>query len=273
MQQTFDTPQPVALRVELGSGTLSLVADDVTTTVVDVQGRDADDVTIAQRGDEIVVLAPRRTGGFVGGNGHLDVHVTLPADSGLTAKLGSADLRARGRLGDLAVKTGSGDIELQLVAGEALLESGSGDVQIGEAAGTLQVKTGSGEVTVDRLRAAGTLSTGSGDLTVGVSDDAVSLKAGSGDAHVVEAFGDCVLSTASGDITVERVHRGQVRATNVSGDISVGVPGGVPVWTDVSTVTGSVTSSLIGAGEPAEGQDYVELHAKTVSGDVRLQQR
>jgi hypothetical protein len=53
----------------------------------------------------------------------------------------------------------------------------------------------------------------------------------------------------------------------------VGIPSGVPVWTDVSTLTGSVTSNLVGAGEPAEGQPYVELRAKTVSGDVRLEQR
>jgi hypothetical protein len=44
------------------------------------------------------------------------------------------------------------------------------------------------------------------------------------------------------------------------------------VWTDVNTVTGSVASNLESAGKPAEGQDYVELRATTVSGDVRLVQ-
>lgn len=37
-------------------------------------------------------------------------------------------------------------------------------------------------------------------------------------------------------------------------------------------VSGRVHSDLDGAGEPAEGQDYVELRAKTVSGDVVLLQ-
>ena len=103
--------------------------------------------------------------------------------------------------------------------------------------------------------------------------DAVQLKSGSGNAHVIEAHNDVALSTASGDIIVERAHRGEVRASNASGDIIVGIPSGVPVWTDVSTLTGSVTSNLVGAGEPGEGEPYVELRAKTVSGDVRLEQR
>ena len=37
--------------------------------------------------------------------------------------------------------------------------------------------------------------------------------------------------------------------------------------------TGVELCLVIGAGQPAEGQDFVELRAKTVSGDVRLQQR
>ena len=52
----------------------------------------------------------------------------------------------------------------------------------------------------------------------------------------------------------------------------VGIPAGTPVWTDVSTVSGSIRSSLEGAGQPAEGEDHVELRAKTVSGDIVLTQ-
>ena len=55
---------------------------------------------------------------------------------------------------------------------------------------------------------------------------------------------------------VEQVHRGQVRAKNVSGDITVGVPDGVPVWTDLSTVTGTLSSNLAGAGEPRPEPTY-----------------
>jgi len=52
----------------------------------------------------------------------------------------------------------------------------------------------------------------------------------------------------------------------------VGVPAGLPVWTDISTVSGEIRSSLTGAGEPEPGAEHLELRAKTVSGDVVLTQ-
>jgi hypothetical protein len=45
------------------------------------------------------------------------------------------------------------------------------------------------------------------------------------------------------------------------------------VWTDITTVTGQIQSSLQGAGQPQEGQDHVEVRAKTVSGDVVLTEK
>ena len=50
----------------------------------------------------------------------------------------------------------------------------------------------------------------------------------------------------------------------------IGVPAGVPVWTDISTVSGRIRSDAEGAGQPAEGQHHIEVRAKTVSGDIVL---
>jgi DUF4097 and DUF4098 domain-containing protein YvlB len=273
MQKTFETPGPASLYVELGSGALTIHTDDVGTTTVDVNGKDADDVLVELRGEQIVVLAPQRRSGFLGRSPEVDVHVSMPFGSRLRTKLGSADLSAMGRIGETSIKSGSGDVELEDIDGDASIETGSGDVGVRDVSGDLRLKSGSGDVHVDRISGSGSLATGSGDIRVGVALDAVQLKSGSGNAHVIEAHNDVALSTASGDIIVERAHRGEVRASNASGDIIVGIPSGVPVWTDVSTLTGSVTSNLVGAGEPEEGQPYVELRAKTVSGDVRLEQR
>ena len=41
----------------------------------------------------------------------------------------------------------------------------------------------------------------------------------------------------------------------------------------MSTVSGRIRSDLTGAGEPEDGADYVELRAKTVSGDVVLTEK
>jgi hypothetical protein len=271
MQKTFSTPEPIELYVELGSGRLTLRTDAGTETVVDVEGKLADEVSVEQHGNRIAVIAPRRAGFFGNGNS-LDVHVALPHDSKLVTKLGSADLAATGRLGDAALKTGSGDIELDEVSGDLLVESGSGDITLGSVEGGTRIKSGSGNVDAGRFGAEASISTGSGDVEIGIARQGVQVKSGSGDMRVREAQDGVALSTASGDLVVDSLHRGELRASNVSGDIRVGIPGGVPVWTDVSTVTGSVRSTLVGAGRPEDGQDYIELRAKTVSGDILLEQ-
>ncbi len=273
MQKTFETAGPTSLYVELGSGSLTVDTGDADTTTVDVSGRDAEATTGEQRGGQVVVLAPRSRAGFLGGDDKLAVHVTMPHHSSLATKLGSADVTAHGVLGETRIKTGSGDVTLERVDGKALVEAGSGSISIEEITDDLRAKTGSGDVEVGRAAGSTSVATGSGDVTIGAAPAALTVKSGSGDLRVREAGSDVTLTTASGDLVVDTIHRGQLQAKNVSGDIRVGIPAGVPVWTDVTSVTGEVTSTLEGAGRPAEGQDYVELRAKTVSGDVHLEQR
>ena len=45
------------------------------------------------------------------------------------------------------------------------------------------------------------------------------------------------------------------------------------MWTDITTASGRISSQVGGAGEPAEGQDFVEVRARTASGDITLEQR
>ncbi|MGZ8743470.1 MAG: DUF4097 family beta strand repeat-containing protein [Nocardioides sp.] len=273
MQKTFETPGPTSLYVEIGSGDLTVRCDDVTQAVVDVDGKGADEVVVEQRGNQIVVIGPKNRGGFLGRSDSVSVHATVPHGSELATKLGSADVTATGRLGESRIRTGSGDVRLEYVDGDALVEAGSGDLEVGEITGDLRAKSGSGTVEVGSAGGSASVSTGSGDVEIGLATNAVSVKSGSGDMRVRDARADVALSTASGDLVVDMMHRGQLEAKNVSGDIRVGIPAGVPVWTDVSSVTGRVHSTLVGAGQPEEGQDFVELRAKTVSGDIDLEQK
>lgn len=270
MHQTFSTPGPVSLYVELRTGDLAVTTADTDQTVVEVRGPNEDEVTVDQRGDEIAVVARGGRGGLFGGRG-VSVVVTMPHESRLTTKMGSADVNVDGRLGDASLRSGSGDLRLGVVA-NASVETGSGDLQAESVTGALRVKSGSGDVVVDRLGGEAQISTGSGDVLMGTSSEPVVVKSGSGDLRVREAGHDVALTTASGDLVVDRMLRGRLSAKNASGDIAVGVPAGVPVWTDISTMSGSVSSTLAGAGEPAEGQDYIELRARTVSGDISLEQ-
>jgi DUF4097 and DUF4098 domain-containing protein YvlB len=273
-QRSFATPGPVSLFVELRSGDLVIETAEVTQTVIDVTGPAADQVLVDQRGGAIAVVGPKGGHGFFGTSARqVTVHVTMPHDSGLTTKLGSTDVRVDGRLGEASVKSGSGDVRIEELAADAVVETGSGDVTVDVVRGPLRVRSGSGDVTLDRVHAPAQVTTGSGDVVVVSADEPVTVKSGSGDARVREARRDVSLTTASGDLVVDLAHRGQLTARNVSGDIRVGVPAGLPVWTDVTTMSGHVRSDLEGAGEPAQGQDFLELRAHTVSGDVHLEQR
>ncbi|RNL60492.1 hypothetical protein EFK50_19405 [Nocardioides marmoriginsengisoli] len=270
MRKTFTTPEPVNLYVELGSGQLATICADVTEAVVEIDGSRAEEFVVEQNGKQLAVVAPR--GRFFGHGDAHRVRITVPNGSALVTKTGSADTTSSGTLGSVKIKTGSGDVEVERADGPVVIETGSGDVKAGELAGAVRIKSGSGDVQLGDVHGTTGISTGSGDVVLDLVHDTVVMKTGSGDLQVNRAEADLSLTTASGDVTVGHALRGKVTAKNVSGDVRVGISSGTPVWTDISTVTGSVANRLDSVGKPAEGQDYVELRASTVSGDVHLQQ-
>lgn len=271
MQRTYDTPGPVELTVELGGGRLSVRAEEVATTTVTVDGPEADQVSIDRHGDRISVIAPRQRAGFLRTPPDLQVTAVVPHGSDLAGKLGSADLVATGRYGGVRLRSASGEIRVEETTGEAVLESGSGDVEV-ERCAAARVKAGSGDVVLGSVTGECSVATGSGEVRIGSCEGEVRVKSGSGDVRVVDARADLSLATASGDVNVGAFHRGRLQAKGVSGDVRVGIPAGVPVWTDVSCLSGRIHSTLEGAGQPEEGQDYIELRATTVSGDIHLDQ-
>ena len=268
----FETHEPVELYVELGKGSLNVIATDTTATSVEVRGRDADHVEVRQDGRRISVVDPRRRTGFFSSDNGLEVAVTIPLTSELALKTGSADITVDGTVGASEVRSGSGDVRLADLAGQALVETGSGDVSIAVANEELRIKSGSGDVDVRHTEGAVAVSTGSGDVRIGTANGPTAVKTGSGDLEVGEANTDVSMTTGSGDLLVGTAHRGRLTVKGASGDVRIGIPEGVPVWTDISTVSGTIRSGLQGAGEPADGADHIELRAKTVSGDIVLNQ-
>jgi DUF4097 and DUF4098 domain-containing protein YvlB len=272
MQRTFSTPDAISLFVAIGSGNVVLDAAAVVETEVQITGDGADDVTVEQRGDEVHITAPPRIGGLFSGRSGLDVHVSLPTGSRVVTKLGSADLTATGELGTVSLKTGSGSVRLESVTGDAEVHTGSGDVTLDSVEHDLRVTSGSGDLELGDLGGAASVTTGSGSIRLGAVAAEVLAKTGSGDLRVRETSGDAALRTGSGGIVVERASRGQLVARTGSGDVRVGIPAGVPVWTDIQSGSGHVHNGLQGVGEPAADQDYLELRAKTGSGSVYLEQ-
>jgi DUF4097 and DUF4098 domain-containing protein YvlB len=266
----FETHEPVRLFAEIGKGSVKVTATDTTETHVEIVGRDAEQVDVRQDGDQVSIVAPRQRGGLFGGDNRLDVAVTLPAGSQLVVRTGSADITVAGTVGVAQLKSGSGDVEVDTAEGSLVIETGSGDIRVEEARAALKAKSGSGDVLVVDAGATLQVSTGSGDVQLWTTHGPAAVKTGSGDVKVGDAGTDVSLTTGSGDLIVSTARRGRMTAKGASGDVHVGVPAGVPVWTDISTVSGEIRSNLQGAGQPQEGADHVEVRAKVVSGDIVL---
>jgi DUF4097 and DUF4098 domain-containing protein YvlB len=271
MNRQFETHEPIALYVEIGKGRVRVHARDTTQTTLEITGQNADDVEVSFEGNELRVVAPKDSGWF-GRDRDLDVVVELPTASDIAIRTGSADIEIDGEVNDVRLKTGSGDITCDTFAGSGRIDTGSGDVEVSEAHAELMVKSGSGDISVGTCVGELNVSTGSGDVEVGTTNGRSVVKTGSGDLKVVTANHDLSLANGSGDLSVGSVRRGRVSVKGASSDVHIGIPAGTPVWADINTVTGSVRSNLESVGAPQEGQEHVELQARTVSGDIVLTQ-
>ncbi len=267
MDYTFRTVTPADLHVQIGAGTVSVSATDTDRTDIEVTGTGADDVLVEQVGDRISVKE-RDVFRMLSSSRPLRVKVSLPTGSALTARLGSASLHCQGRLASCHVASGSGGVRLS-ETGDLDVITGSGDVDAHLVMGELRAKTASGDVTAQEVSGSADLITGSGDLRVRGVGGTLTTKSGSGDVAVGQVSGDVSTTSGSGDVEIGLVHRGVVTCRSASGGVQVAVAAGTPTWTDLHTVSGRMAQELDALGPPAQGQPYVELRIRTVSGRIR----
>ncbi len=191
------------------------------------------------------------------GTPEMRLRISCPAGAELDVKTKSADLEAHGEYGDVDVKTASGDLSIE-TARNTNVKTASGDVHFETVSGILDVKTVSGDVHV-----------------ASVAGNA-NFQVVSGDVFVHDAGGSISGTSVSGDQRYEAVVNGRVELRAVSGDLGIGVRRGSRVFIDANTVSGSTSSEFELADAPAqpapaEDAPLVEVFAKTVSGDVRLE--
>jgi DUF4097 and DUF4098 domain-containing protein YvlB len=268
LRQVLETPGPVRLHVENGRGRIVVRVADQATTDITLTGPRAAEVRVTQDARRVGVHAPKPRNGIFGRADELDIEVVVPPDSDLIARSGSASITASGRLMTARVKSGSGTVVLDQ-ARTVVVDTGSGDISVAEVDGDIRVRTGSGAVDLGRV-ARTSVSTGSGDVCLGQTLGTAVVKTGSGDLEVGESVADLVSKTGSGDVVVRTARRGRIFVKGAASRVLVGIPAGTPVWTDVSTVSGRVSSTLPPVGQPEPGVDHVELRATTVSGDITL---
>lgn len=276
--ETFATPGAVRLNLDVPAGRIEVETGKTDQTHVELEALSNNDavreaveksrIELIRRGDgyEVVVEVPTQRGVFISfsrgpdirfGGPEISLRITCPSRAELDVRTKSADLDARGEFGSVDVKTASGDISVQDADGDARVKTASGDVHFERVDGRLDVHSASG------------------DLHVGAVTRELHVQLVSGDVFVGEAGGSVSANTVSGDHRIEAVLQGRVELRAISGDISVGIPPGTRLFVDANTVSGSTSSEVeLGdapAGEGSPQGPLVEVFAKTVSGDIRIE--
>ena len=279
MEKAFETPGPVRLRVELPAGDVRLRASatPVTTVRLTPRGRGGEELVerflVEQRGDEILVQAPKVRDSVVGWGtgGSVDIEVELPERSAADVRAGSGDLVATGVLGEVAIGSGSGDVSLDELAGGEV-KTGSGDIEVRTVRGPLAARTGSGDIAVDGADADADLelNSGSGDLVLRRAGGRVKAKTGSGDVTITASLADLDVVTGTGDVHLGGIHGGEVKARTGTGDVTLGVVTGVVAYIDLNTVTGEVRVDLDEAAAPDSADATTSLAVQSGSGDIRV---
>lgn len=283
--ETFETPGPVRLDIEMPAGEIEIAASHTDETHVELE-TDSANAQVQEMVAAARIESTRRGDVF-----HVTVEVRtrhglwISFSGGPDIRLGTPEMRLRiacPQGAELDVKTKSADLEAHGEYGRVDFKTASGDASI-ESARDADVKTASGDVHFDTIDGGLAVKTVSGDVHVGSVAGNAAFQCVSGDIYVGDAGGSISASSVSGDQRYEAVVSGRVELRAVSGDLAVGIRRGSRVFIDANTVSGSTSSEFelsdapaappapVADATPVEDAPLVEVYAKTVSGDVRLE--
>jgi hypothetical protein len=237
------------LDVRVPVGTIEIYGADAGEMQLVLDSADADEFEIFKTGDRISVRHPSKWR-MRGRSSRLVAHV--PAGTDVEVSSASGEVRLLGRLGAVRVHTASGDIEV-------------GDVA------RLDVTTASGQLTCGAVNGEASISSVSGDCTIRVVGGRLEATLTSGDLRVDQCDGDLVVGSTTGDVRVARCCGSDISVRSISGDVRVGLPSGIRVEAQISTLSGRASlPNPASSPEPADRRP-VRLHLKTVSGDIRVE--
>jgi DUF4097 and DUF4098 domain-containing protein YvlB len=289
IRQQYETPGEVFVRVSNKAGPVEVHAHDSATTEVEVtakgeSGAEAVANTKIEHvetdaGHRVLVEVPARSGllrPWVKKGTTVRVAVRLPEGASVQIETAAGEVSAEGRLGRAIVQTASGDVSIETTDGDLRVRTASGDIAVTAVSGEADIQTASGDVRGGTIEGGGAIKTASGDVRVEAVGGGLTVQTASGDVCTGDLAAGCLVKTASGDLRVGCLSGGRAELETVTGDIDVAVSRGALVAVDAVTVSGSLSSEIdLDAEAPdLSGEDDVarlELHARTVSGDLRIE--
>ena len=244
-EESFSVEDHVVIDVELPKGSLAVRTGEVGKVFVSIDSTGADSVDVGQVGDNVLIRAVRR-------GRAARIVVDVPTGTDVNVKGASVDISARGALGALRVRSASGDVSADDVV-------------------RADVSLASGDTRIELVRDDASLNTTSGDVHVHTVGGRLDVTLVSGDLQATLVGGDADVQSASGDVTIRRCDGSSVAVRTVSGDIRLGLPTGIRVEPEISTLSGKVSLPERSAAPPDADRRPVRLRLKSISGDVRIE--
>lgn len=279
---TFDTPEPIAVTVDVFLGTVKIVASDRTDTVVEVRPSDeaknddiraAKDTTVEYAAGMLTVKAPRGWKLYTpfSGNPSIDVTIEAPTGSQLRGTGSVARFLATGELGHVELKTSVGDLQLDK-AGPVELKTSGGNITIDHATERMTVATSTGIVRVRAVEGAATVKNSNGDSTVHDISGDLQINAANGNITVERARGAVTAKTANGNIRVADAVNGTLQLETSLGEIEIGIHPGSAAWLDINTKNGAVQNLMTSTEQPADTDDTIKVYARNSFGNIIVRQ-
>ena len=177
-------------------------------------------------------------------------------------------------LDEIILNSMSGDITVRHGrAAQMIVHSTSGDIEVTSdpdwTTERMNAGSASGDIAFTGNAKRCEMNSISGDVEMEGNCTSVRLKSTSGDVEMTGCAQDVVTHTVSGEqsIMLKNADASAIDAVSTSGDIEIRVPktaGGVRAM--IQTVSGDKRCSIPEGGMEAE----LQIHARTVSGDVRI---
>ena len=172
-EHTFEIPGEARLNVSIPAGEIDVETQPgpeafvrLSPIVDDEESREVVERAVVElHGNELVVKVKDKHLRF-GSTPEIRAEIKCPDGTRARLHTASANVRARGTLGDTEAHVASGDVEIERVEGRLEAHSASGDLEIGAVRDAAKVHSASGDVGLGRTDGPVTVRSASGDVAV-----------------------------------------------------------------------------------------------------------
>ncbi|MFB4421397.1 DUF4097 domain-containing protein [Streptomyces sp. QL37] len=282
---TFETPDPISVHLSIAAGDVEFRADDRTETVVEVRPsnsseasrRAAEETKVDYSGGKLQIRGPKPRRRLFGKQKNVEttsdesihVAINLPTGSRVQGDAAVGCVDAQGRLGAFRFESGCGDIRIEETTG-LRLEAGLGNVTVKRVQGDVDITVAQGKLRIADIDGSATIENLSGVTKVGHVARGLTVQATNGDVSVGRADGDVKVKNANGDVQVSEVTRGSITLETAHGSIEVGVHEDSAAHIDAQALVGGVRNSLNSADGPGTSDETVNLHLRTLVGQIDI---